>query len=232
MIKIRYFIYSAGIINFKSIAMQKCLSTILKLLLFGIFSCNNNSPSNTTDSNNGQEISQNKNGDNIDKTDNFSIEINKEKFEDYDRLGAVFKIELALKNITNNKITSFESLGFLELVYEDGGMRFYPGERDAKSEDAYFGQLLYGVKSHLTPKVNPNNPWKPKEDRILKFNIPNDAVYTYELSIGKFEFQRTPQQVIFALKYKAISVDGEYADIIRFDVKDSWKEYQKELGLR
>jgi hypothetical protein len=57
-------------------------------------------------------------------------------------------------------------------------------------------------------------------------------VYIPGAFFAKKDFERTPKSLTLIMKYKAISIDEEYTKILSYDILDSWKEYQTELGLR
>lgn len=81
--------------------------------------------------------------------------------------------------------------------------------------------------------------WLPNKIRTFNFINPtiiwgkmwgdDEKMYCHHYSD---DFKRTPDEIYFKVTYKFISVDGEYAGEMKFDLMDEWKNCQKELGLR
>jgi len=166
------------------------------------------------------------------KVDEFEMVKIKGGFEDFENYKVNFRIVLDIKNNTANKITFMETKGFLELNFKGEGLTFYPpGASNVRTEDDYLNGLIYGERLRESEAISANSSWKPNQIRSFTFNATHWN-YLYQDGISAGLFQRTPKEAFFAIKYNAVSVDGEYTDIKKYDIMDSWKDYQKKLGLR
>ena len=129
---------------------------------------------------------------------------------------ATLIFEIKMKNETLNKITSFDVEGYIEATFEDGEELRLP----THSGGMYFSD------------ASKEKIWQPNSIHKLKFwylGIDRNR-RTMDLRVSKFE--RTPVQCDFVFHYKAISVDGEYADEERFNILEQWRDFQGKVGLR
>lgn len=128
----------------------------------------------------------------------------------------IFTIDVDVKNETTNRITKFDAEGFIKVEFEDGSelrLPYYSG-------GMYFTDASKG-------KI-----WQPNSVHKLKFWYLGQDRDRRTLDLPTSKFERTPIQCDFIFNYKAISVDGEYTDELRYDILDDWKQFQKVLGLR
>lgn len=138
-----------------------------------------------------------------------------------------FCTTLDIQNNTPNKITSFMFSYILKAVYADGEIEYWPYKYEASEESMLDNHLINDFGS-----VKQDDIWNPKEIReyyLLGDALGCDVPGTF---ISKKAFERTPTNFTILIKYKGISVDGEYTQIFSYDILDSWKEYQTKLGLR
>lgn len=139
-----------------------------------------------------------------------------------------FCTTLAIQNNTPNKITSFKLTYFLKAIYADGKTEYWPPKDDTSEESMLDNDYSNGLDS-----VKQKNIWSPNEIREYYISSYDGGIfYVPGTSISKKAFERTPKNFTLMIKYKGISVDGEYTQIFSYDILDSWKEYQSELGLR
>jgi len=152
---------------------------------------------------------------------------NIENVVDYVENTPYFSTTLVIKNNTANKMTSFKLSYILKAVYADGETEYWP-YKSKNSEESMLDKHLFNKFG----SVNQDKIWNPKE--IREYYLIGDALScdipgTF---ISKKAFERTPVNFTLIVKYKGISVNGEYTQILSYDILDSWKAYQKELGLR
>lgn len=152
---------------------------------------------------------------------------NIENVVDYVRDSPYFRTTLAIQNNTPNKITSFKLSYILKAVYADEKTEYWPYGYEASEESMLDNRLINRFGS-----VKQDEIWNPNEIReyyLLGDAVGCDVPGTF---ISKSVFERTPTNFTLIIKYKGISVDGEYTQILSYDILDSWKEYQTKLGLR
>ncbi len=146
-----------------------------------------------------------------------------------------FYANLVIQNNTPNKMTSVKLSGIIKAVYADGKMEYWPSgvlsnsptEKNILEDDLVD---IFGFVSKYDEMWNSN---EIREyylmDQFEDYKIPGVAFMKNE-TINVFK--RTPLSLILVINYKAISVDKEYTKTISYDILDSWKECQTELGLR
>ena len=139
-----------------------------------------------------------------------------------------FCTTLVIQNNTPNKITSFKLTYFLKAIYADGKTEYWPyGDKTSEENmlDDDYSNGFYSVKQ--------KDIWSPNEIREYYISSYEGGIFNVPgRSISKKAFERTPTNFTLMIKYKGISVDGEYTQIFSYDILDSWKEYQTKLGLR
>lgn len=138
-----------------------------------------------------------------------------------------FCTTLVMQNNTPNKITSFKLSYILKAVYADGETEYWPYKYEASEESMLNNYLINELVS-----IKKDEIWKPNEIREYYLTGTGMNCDVPGVFISKSTFERTPTNFTMLLKYKGISVDGEYTQILSYDVLDSWKKYQTELGLR
>lgn len=165
----------------------------------------------------------------IDKETNSNVEGKAEEFAEYVGDKPFLCTNLVIQNNTPNKITSFELTYILKAIYADGKTEYWPRHNAESEESMLDNQYLNKFVS-----VKQKDIWNPNE--IREYNIRSfDEGGGNSLPgqfISKSVFERTPTNFTLIIKYKGISVDGEYTQIFSYDILDSWKEYQTKLGLR
>jgi len=140
-------------------------------------------------------------------------------------ISAYFQIALNVKNNTANKMNScnyWDSRIFIQ----------FQDEKEPKIANLNLYTALYGERLHkditITSKyppamdVNVSDLWLPNTIRTFYFSI---------WTLRKY-FERTPETVNFEFRYKIKGVDGEYENSESFNILESWKQFQIELGLR
>jgi hypothetical protein len=84
---------------------------------------------------------------------------------------------------------------------------------------------------------NVDTPWQPNKKikihgNVMETDPENESGQLFKSCLMKTDFERTPKKAVLILGYKAISIDGEYSDMERFDIIDLWKANQIKLGFR
>lgn len=215
--------------------MKKYLFLIYVAILSISSSCNESSVKNASEKQNIADDSYHSDAvdEPIEKNNFPVVDINGGEFQEENANQANFTIAFGIKNQSNTIITQIELIGFLKVVFQDGTSTFYPYEIHDETEDEYLNRVWHkGVRPVVTQSVNTKTPWKPNAIYKFMFRMPEDIPNIYKLGVYKSAFQRTPKEAAFVFKYKAIGIDGEYTDVMRYDVLDSWKRYQERLGLR
>ncbi|ELY1993076.1 hypothetical protein SL054_002440 [Flavobacterium psychrophilum] len=151
-----------------------------------------------------------------------------ESTEDGSQKGSIFKAKLTFKNNTSEVISKFELKYFIEIKFKDGKYYYLPtahfNYRD-ESDSNHFDQM-YEVR---IVRLQEGEKWKPNETKDFDINV--EGHYNGG-NINNDLFERTPETLILAYKYKAIGIDNEFEKIVGNDILEYWKEYQTKLKLR
>lgn len=148
--------------------------------------------------------------------------------------GPSFTASITFKNNTTNNITKFEIDYYIKGIFKDNEIYYYPTfwpneeSDDLNAFDFTRNYFAYQQNNKKSPI------WKPQEERTYDF-----IVYKNERAAGSgisnfynSVFERTPTSLIFAYRYKAISVDAEYENYYSYDILELWTDYQSKIGLR
>ena len=140
-----------------------------------------------------------------------------------------FYTNIDIQNNTPHKITSFEVKYIIKAIFADGKTIYSPFIFASEEDEE---NLLDNGLWNDFGSVKKDKNWNPKEIREYYLMSKGMNVYIPGTFFAKKDFERTPESLTLIMKYKAISIDEEYTKIISYDILDSWKEYQTELGLR
>ena len=145
---------------------------------------------------------------------------------------SVFLSIINIKNNTNSKIIQFQITAFIKIKFKGEDYIYLPGDgfvKDDDSYDIYFDRTLCFDKN----KISSSTPWHPNETKTFTFKTFEELVCSWKhISINPYMFERTPEEVSLIVKYKAINIDKEYKNILRYNILDQWKDFQTKLGLR
>lgn len=140
-----------------------------------------------------------------------------------------FCTDVNIQNNTPHKITSFKIKYIIKAIFADGETIYSPFIFASQENE---GDLLDNGLWNDFGTVKEDKIWKPKEIREYYLMSKGMNVYIPGTFFAKKDFERTPESLTLIIKYKAISIDKEYINIISYDILDSWKEYQTKLSLR
>jgi hypothetical protein len=148
-----------------------------------------------------------------------------------------FNAIMDIKNQSASRITDLSIKGFLEIQFKNESMMYIPTpynffDDDEKPESEYADGILPIEPKIIGDRIGVDNPLTQNKSIRVEFTIPGDGDNSVKYDLKKEYFQRTPERVVFVIKYKAISVDGEYEELVRFDIMDLWKDFQTRIGLR
>lgn len=155
-----------------------------------------------------------------------------ENMEGYEEKGAVLKIKFKMKNNTENIITNFSLKYYIKAIFKDKDYNYFPsslGSSLANNDEGRFNGPAY---DYFEYNLTNDEVWKPNSEKEFEFLVFKEELYTHKYSINNEYFKRTPNEVYFIYKYFATSVDEEYTKIMKYDLKDNWKEYQEKINLR
>lgn len=147
--------------------------------------------------------------------------------------GASFIASITFKNNTSNNITKFEIDYYIKAIFKDNEIYYYPTfwpkeeSDDLNAFDFTYNYFVFNQDRKLPI-------WKPLEERTFEcivYRSERPAGYGFS-NFSNSEFERTPQSLIFAYRYKAISVNAEYDNYYNYDILELWTDYQSQIGLR
>ncbi|MEG4904786.1 hypothetical protein, partial [Microcoleus sp. F10-A1] len=147
--------------------------------------------------------------------------------------GAIFNVELTIKNNTGNTINNIEIISGIKAQFRDDKTMYYPYPfSEYKSDAEYLSgptAKQYGGINNIREKKK----WMPSQTKTFKLRV--FGSYEVDWSVKGFRngtFERTPSTAEYIVAYKFQGLDGEYEDFFKFDILDLWKNYQTQIGLR
>jgi len=148
--------------------------------------------------------------------------------------GANAVVNINIKNNTLDVLNNIELVTCIEAKFNDENksISFYPTPfSDVSEEDYLSGPIAkqYAASNNIEKKIK----WKSVTEEEFEFKIFKEYGLMWKKNgFDDSDFERTPLELVFVCKYKFIGLDNEYGDIIRIDIKQSWTDYQKKIGLR
>lgn len=140
---------------------------------------------------------------------------------------ASFTVNLVLKNNTENNLSSFEARYFIEALYQDGDILYYP-TRGFYPHEKEEPSIIFDDYGIVTSTLHDNELWKSKSTHLFTSFI----TWSFGDFFTEDMFKRTPKSLTLYIQFRGISIEKEYLEIYKYDILDYWKDYQTELQLR
>lgn len=151
--------------------------------------------------------------------------------------GAILKVLIKLKNNTLNTINNVEIISGIKAQYKnETNPVYYPRlYNDNQSDLEYLADPIVSAYGGLNNHRD-KEKWLPGQTKSFDLTLSNTCwtpdFGLEEIAFPDFTFERTPDKVEFIAAYKFVGIDGEYANEIKIDMLDLWKEHQTQIGLR
>lgn len=162
--------------------------------------------------------------------------------------GPSFFVNFDIKNNTPNTIDKFLVKVKIGAEFKDGTFQTFPRkERKIKVDlnDITVEQYLEDVRIYDFKKypsdfhvgvLETDEKWESGIIKNFSLIIGDTRLGAHDsrayFNINSMVFERTPKKLYLIFHYRAIGIDGEYENIMIYDILEYWKDYQTEIGLR